>query len=107
MLGSSDLERAIRFYTGELGLRVSGRFDGFVFFETGATTLALTEELAAAGPADRTHECVFGVRSVSQAYAALRERVAFLNEPRPVNAQNWAVNFKDPDGHHLSLYGPP
>jgi catechol 2,3-dioxygenase-like lactoylglutathione lyase family enzyme len=106
MLGSSDLERSVRFYTEILGLRESGRFGGFVFFDTGATTLAVTQEFAAPAPGDHSHECVFGVPSVGQAYAALRDRIAFANEPRPVNAQAWAVNFRDPDGHHLSFYGP-
>jgi catechol 2,3-dioxygenase-like lactoylglutathione lyase family enzyme len=106
MLGSSDLERSVRFYTEVLGLRESGRFGGFVFFDTGATTLAVTQEFAPAAPGDRSHECVFGVRSVGQAYDELRHRIAFVNEPRPVNAQAWAVNFADPDGHQLSFYGP-
>lgn len=106
MLGSSDLERSVRFYTGVLGLRESGRFGGFVFFDTGATTLAVTQEFAPPAPGDRSHECVFGVRSVGRAYDELRERIAFVNEPRPVNAQAWAVNFRDPDGHQLSFYGP-
>ncbi|HEY6484995.1 MAG TPA: VOC family protein [Candidatus Cybelea sp.] len=106
MLGSSDLERSVRFYTEVLGLRESGRFGGFVFFDTGATTLAVTQEFTAPAPGDHSHECVFGVPSVGKAYDALRERIAFVNEPRPVNAQAWAVNFQDPDGHHLSFYGP-
>jgi catechol 2,3-dioxygenase-like lactoylglutathione lyase family enzyme len=106
MLGSSDLERAVAFYSEVLGLRVSGRFGDFVLFDTGATTLVLTGELAPAESGPSSHECVFGVASVTQAYAALKDRIAFSNEPRPVNAQNWAVNFRDPDGHHCSLYGP-
>jgi catechol 2,3-dioxygenase-like lactoylglutathione lyase family enzyme len=106
MLGSSDVDSAVAFYGEILGLRVSGRFDNFVFFETGQTTLALSGELASAGAAGPTQECVFGVASVSRTHAALRDRIAFINEPRPVNAQNWAVNFRDPDGHYCSFYGP-
>jgi catechol 2,3-dioxygenase-like lactoylglutathione lyase family enzyme len=106
MLGSSDLDVAVAFYGEILGLRLSGRFDNFAFFETGETTLALSGELAAAGDAGPTQECVFGVASVSRTHAALKDRIAFINEPRPVNAQNWAVNFRDPDGHYCSFYGP-
>jgi catechol 2,3-dioxygenase-like lactoylglutathione lyase family enzyme len=106
MLGSADLERSVRFYGDILGFRVTARFGEFVLFDTGATTLALSGELAAAGSGDRTHECVFGVPSVTQAYAELEGVIAFLNEPRPLNAENWAVNFQDPDGHHCSFYGP-
>ncbi len=106
MLGSSDLDRAVAFYTEVLGFRVAGRFGEFVFFDTGATTLAITSELAPAQALAATHECVFGVASVTQAYAALKDRIDFLNEPRPINADRWAVNFRDPDGHQCSLYGP-
>lgn len=104
MLGTSGLERAAKFYSEILGLRLTAQFGDFAFFETGQTTFALNGELAPAD--DRSHECVFGVESVTQAYLALKDRIAFLNEPRPVNDENWAVNFKDPDGHLCSLYGP-
>ena len=106
MLGSSDLERAITFYSGAIGLRMSGRFEHFALFETGETTLALSGELAPYAGDRPTQECVFGVASVAQAYAALKDRIAFINEPRPINAGNWAVNFRDPDGHFCSFYGP-
>jgi catechol 2,3-dioxygenase-like lactoylglutathione lyase family enzyme len=106
MLGSSDLDRAVAFYGEILGLRMSGRFDNFVFFETGETTLALSGELSSVGAGSPTQECVFGVASVSRTHADLKDRIAFINEPRPVNAQNWAVNFRDPDGHYCSFYGP-
>lgn len=106
MLGSSDLNRSVEFYTDVLGLRESARFGGFVLFDTGATTLALTDEFGPPAAGDHSHECVFGVPSVVAAYNALRDRIPFVNEPRPVNAQAWAVNFRDPDGHHLSFYGP-
>ena len=68
MLGWSDLERAIRFYTGELGLRVSGRFGDFVLFETGATTLALTGELAAAGSRRRGKVWLIGPPPAARAH---------------------------------------
>jgi catechol 2,3-dioxygenase-like lactoylglutathione lyase family enzyme len=106
MLGSSDLERAITFYTDAIGLRMNARFENFALFETGETTLALSGELAPDAGDRPTQECVFGVASVAQAYAALKDRIAFINEPRPINAGNWAVNFRDPDGHCCSFYGP-
>ena len=105
MLGTSDIERAIAFYSNVLGLKVTARFGEFVLFDTGETTLALTSELASPDAQARTHECVFGVDSVAAAFESLRDRVTFVNEPRPVNAENWAVNFSDPDGHSCSFYG--
>jgi catechol 2,3-dioxygenase-like lactoylglutathione lyase family enzyme len=105
MLGVRDVERAATFYRDALGLPMTSRFEAFAFFDTGGAKLALTSELESGNDA-RGHECVFAVTSVAKAYAALKGRIAFLNEPRPVNDVNWAVNFRDPDGHLLSLYGP-
>lgn len=105
MLAVRDVDRAATFYRDDLGLTMTARFEQFAFFDTGEATLALTSELAGEGES-RGHECVFAVASVEQAFAALRGRIEFLNEPRPVNGPNWAVNLRDPDGHLLSLYGP-
>lgn len=106
MLAVDDVDRAAAFYRDVLGFPMSGRFGDFAFFDTGEARLALTSELRAPDGGTQGHECVFGVASVTQAYAALKERVEFVNEPRAVNDQAWAVNFRDPDGHLLSLYGP-
>lgn len=107
MLGAADVERAVGFYRDDLGLPVQSRFEGFAFFDTGAVTLAVSEELARRATESREGvELVFAVDSVTAAYRALKETIAFVNEPRPVNAENWAVNFNDPDGHALSFYGP-
>lgn len=99
MLGATDVDRSLEFYRDALGLALKGRFEDLVFFETGATTLALRGGVAPV-------ELVFNVDSVTAAYEALKPRVAFVNEPRQVNEQSWAVNFNDPNGHLLSLYGP-
>jgi catechol 2,3-dioxygenase-like lactoylglutathione lyase family enzyme len=106
MLGSSDVERSATFYRDVLGLEPGPRFEDFAFFNTGAVTLALSGELGRRSGEHESCEFVFGVSSVREAYERAKERgVAFVNEPRPVNAQNWAVNFNDPDGHLLSFYG--
>jgi catechol 2,3-dioxygenase-like lactoylglutathione lyase family enzyme len=107
MLGAADLARSAAFYADTLGLRPNGQFEDFAFFDAGGVSLALSAELARrTGGAQEAAEFVFGVASVEQSYRELRERgVAFENEPRQINAENWAVNFRDPDGHLLSLYG--
>ena len=52
-------------------------------------------------------EIVFGVEDVTAAHAALTARgVAFLSAPRNVTGDQWAANFRDPDGHLLSVFGP-
>jgi catechol 2,3-dioxygenase-like lactoylglutathione lyase family enzyme len=104
MLGAADIDRSVDFYCETLGLTLSGRFGEFAFLDTGSVTLVVTGELARDGAAEAC-EVVFAVDSVTKAYEALKDRIAFANEPRPVNPQNWAVNFHDPDGHSLSLYG--
>lgn len=108
MLGSGDLERSLRFYGGVLGMQQTARFGDFAFFDAGGVTLVVTGELTAPSESQPTScEVVFGVDSVGEAYRTFKERIAFANEPRMVNADNWAVNFNDPDGHALSFYGPP
>lgn len=107
MLGAVDVERAVGFYCDDLGLPVQSRFDGFAFLHAGTVTLALSQDLARRASEPREGiELVFAVDSVTAAYRTLKDSIAFVNEPRPVNAENWAVNFNDPDGHALSLYGP-
>ena len=106
MLAVRDVDRAATFYREALGLPMTARFEDFAFFDTGDAKLALTSELGSGNSDSQGHECVFAVSSVEKAYAALRNQIEFINEPRLVNDRSWAVNFRDPDGHLLSLYGP-
>lgn len=107
MLGAADVDRAAEFYTQRLGLDLQMRFDEFAFVKAGSVTIALSEELARRDTSAREGvELVFSVPSVKATYESLKDRIAFVNEPRVVNAENWAVNFTDPDGHSLSFYGP-
>ncbi|HYL26879.1 MAG TPA: VOC family protein [Candidatus Nitrosotalea sp.] len=108
MLGAADVDRSAAFYRERLGLTLSARFEDFAFLDAGTVTLALSGELARREGVEGREplELVFSVESVTAAYDALKTTVSFDNEPRPVNDQNWAVNFSDPDGHSLSFYGP-
>ena len=108
MLGSKDLARSIEFYRDRLGLEVRNQTPGFVFFSAGSVTLCLNEPLArVAGAAmNGAMEIVFPVERVQPAYEALQAKgVTFTNEPRNVYGSSWAANFKDPDGHQLSIFG--
>jgi catechol 2,3-dioxygenase-like lactoylglutathione lyase family enzyme len=109
MLGVHNVERSLGFYRDRLGLRVQNQFPGFAFLDGGdGFVLALSEPLGSASDqlAGAT-EVVLGVENVRAAYAELREQgIEFLNEPRNVNGTEWAANFRDPDGHLLSIYGP-
>jgi hypothetical protein len=109
MLGVSDIERSVTFYRDKLGFALQNRFESFAFFDAGTMTLALSGDIwNYAGKAPGAMQVVFGVDSVKAAYADLKAKgVDFVNEPRNVNGRDWAANFRDPDGHLLSIFGPP
>ena len=108
MLGVADTEKSVPFYRDRLGLKLSTRFGHFAFFDAGSVTLALSGGLArATGKGAGAVEIVFSVEHIRQAYQALRAAgVEFSGEPRVVSGPNWAANFRDPDGHILSIFGP-
>ena len=107
MLGASDLDRARAFYRDTLGLTVKQEIPGFVFLETGPVTLCLSAAHARLAEHPGPSEVVLAVASVRAAYAVLQAKgVAFLREPANVSGESWAANFRDPDGHRLSLFGP-
>jgi len=108
MLGTTDLARSLAFYRDTLGLAVQFEMPGFVFLNAGGVTLSLSEAHAElATPVAGGTEVVFGVADVTAAHAALSTRgVEFLNAPRNVTGDQWAANFRDPDGHLLSVFGP-
>lgn len=109
MLGVSDFNRSVAFYRDTLGFALQQQFESFAFFDGGTMTLALSGDIwNHAGKAPGAMQVVFGVENVKSAYAALKAKgVEFMNEPRNVNGRDWAANFRDPDGHLLSIFGPP
>ena len=51
-------------------------------------------------------EIVFHVEDIDAAYGQLRGRgVEFCVEPRIVTGEQLAADFRDPDGHVLSILG--
>jgi catechol 2,3-dioxygenase-like lactoylglutathione lyase family enzyme len=110
MLGVRDLGRAVAFYRDKLGMAIKSQFEGFAFLDGGGVTLALSEALARATGEEQVAgatEVVFSVDDVTAAHQSLCERgVTFTHEPRSVTGPMWAANFKDPDGHGLSIFGP-
>jgi predicted enzyme related to lactoylglutathione lyase len=107
MLGVENVARSVAFYRDVVGLELQSQSSEFAFFSTGSVTLALNLPLGLhMQPRAGATEIIFPVESVSTAQALLKERgCSFLNEPREVTPGSWAVNFKDPDGHHLTLLG--
>ncbi len=108
MLGVQNVARSLAFYRDKLGLKVQHEISGFAFLDAGAVTLCLSEPAAKArGQIAGAGEVVFSVEDVSAAYQALRAKeVQFTHEPRNVTSTSRAANFDDPDGNHLSIFGP-
>ena len=109
MLGVKETARSVAFYRDRLGLTVKMSFEGFTFLDGGGVTLVLSEGLAQAnnGSIAGATEVVFSVPDVRAAHQALLARgVEFTIAPRQVSGPMWAANFRDPDGHGLSVFGP-
>lgn len=108
MLGVRDLGAAIAFYKDKLGLKLIMQEPGLALLQCGSVMVGLNPGLTALSPhvAGAT-EISFGVDNVRATHKALAEKgVTFMSEPRQVTPTDWAVHFKDVDGHLLSLFGP-
>jgi catechol 2,3-dioxygenase-like lactoylglutathione lyase family enzyme len=108
MLSVRDLERSLAFYRDTLGLGVRAAGAEFAFLAAGGVTLCLRHapDLPPGGEEARV-EIVFDVADVHSACEELKARgVAFRLEPRVVTGNLWATDFRDPDGHVLSIFGP-
>jgi catechol 2,3-dioxygenase-like lactoylglutathione lyase family enzyme len=108
ILAVRDMDRSLAFYRDALGLAVRMSGPEFAFLQAGGVTLCLrhdprTEAVGAQVPV----EIVFDVPDIHAAYQAIAARgVAFRVEPRVVTGSLWAADFRDPDGHVLSIFGP-
>lgn len=108
MLGVRNIENALPFYRDTLGLPVRFAVEGFAFLDGGGVTIALrgTPNLGEPGDVMRT-EVVFAVDDIDAAYRSLKARgLSFRVEPRVVTGDRYAADFRDPDGHVLSIFGP-
>jgi catechol 2,3-dioxygenase-like lactoylglutathione lyase family enzyme len=108
MLGVRDLAAALAFYQGKLGLQVIVQEPALALLQCGNVMLGLSPGHVNLAPqiAGAT-EISFGVDNLRATHKALGERgITFMGEPRQVTPTDWAVHFKDVDGHLLSLFGP-
>jgi len=103
-----DLSRSLAFYRDTIGLEVRASGQEFAFLQAGGVTLCLRQASRVPEPADEPRvEIVFDVPDIHAAHEALKARgVAFRVEPRVVTGHLWATDFRDPDGHALSIFGP-
>lgn len=106
MLGVRDLAAAIGFYRGKLGLTMIMQESQLALLQCGSVILGLSLRHATAAPLAEAVEVSFGVDNLRATHKALGEKgVVFLSEPRQVTPTDWAVHFRDVDGHLLSLFG--
>ncbi len=108
MLGVKRMETALPFYRDVLGLGVRFASDEFTFLDGGGVTIGLRGSQTLGEPGDELRtEVVFEVDDIDAAYRALAARgVAFKRAPRIVTGDRYAADFRDPDGHVLSIFGP-
>ncbi|HXA84470.1 MAG TPA: VOC family protein [Candidatus Dormibacteraeota bacterium] len=107
MLGVRDLPQAVAFYRDKLGLEIIMQEPALALLQCGAVMLGLSLRHANPAPLAEAVEVSFGVDNLRATHKALGEKgVIFLGEPRAVTPTDWAVHFRDVDGHLLSLFGP-
>src|ERR1700720_4500637 len=107
MLGVRNLPQAIAFYKDKLGLEVIMQESELALMQCASVILGLSPRHANAAPLAEAVEVSFGVDNLRATHKALGEKgVVFLGDPRQVTPTDWAVHFKDVDGHLLSLFGP-
>jgi len=107
MLGVRDLPAAISFYKDKLGLKVIMQESALALLQCGNVMLGLSPRHMNAIQLAEAVEVSFGVDDLRATHKALVEKgVVFLSEPRAVTPTDWAVHFRDVDGHLLSLFGP-
>ena len=104
----SNLDEALAFYRDALGLPVRFAGSEFAFLDAGGTAIALRQAPnLGPPPAEVRSEVVFEVEDVAAAYESLRARgVEFRIAPRVATGDRYVADFRDPDGHVLSIFGP-
>ena len=107
MLGVRDLPQAVAFYKDKLGLKVIFQEPALALLQCGTVMLGLSPRHMNTAPLAEAVEVSFGVDNLRATHKALGEKgVVFQGEPRQVTPTDWAVHFRDVDGHLLSLFGP-
>jgi len=116
VLRASDLRRSVEFYTQVLGFEISDVYPesmmpgGMVFMRCNPDHhgLALVGGMRAPSEKRELHHIAFEVDTLDEVFLArkrLRERnVPIVFQGRRRAGAQIAVEFLDPDGHHLEIY---
>jgi catechol 2,3-dioxygenase-like lactoylglutathione lyase family enzyme len=113
ILRVADLQRALAFWRDQVGLPVKGAGGAFAFLDAGGVAIALNAVPSPPEPGGglaALTELVLEVSDVRAAHAELAARgVPFRAPPRAVTGDErrelWACDFRDPDGHLVSVAG--
>ena len=108
MIPVRDLKRSLSFYGDALGLTIRFANDEFAFLDGGGVALALRHaKNLTPQPESSSIEVVFEVDDIDEAYESLRTRgISFRIAPREATGDRYVADFRDPDGHVLSIFGP-
>jgi catechol 2,3-dioxygenase-like lactoylglutathione lyase family enzyme len=109
ILRVGDMERAVGFWSEQVGFEVAMDAGPFVFLDSGRTQLVLNH-VDEVGEGESLTELVIEVDDVGATYTEMLARgVPFEVAPRIVSGDGarelWAAHFRDPDGHLASITG--
>ena len=116
VLRASNLRKSVDFYAGTLGFAISDVYSeekvpgGMVFMRYGADHHGVALVGGMSGPSEKRelHHFAFEVDTLDEVFRArkrLREHgVPIVFEGRRRAGVQIAVEFLDPDGHHLEIY---
>ena len=114
ILRVADLKTSIGFYRDRVRLPLQSTFDEFAVFGGDGMTLMLQQvERKSSGPStglSALTEVVLESADVMRSYQEMKARgVVFAREPFAATTDGprvlYATNFRDPDGHVLSITG--
>ena len=113
ILRVTDLQKSIAFYRDQVGLSVQSATPEFAVLDGGGGITVMLNQVAVAAPSSglaALTEIVFESPDVMAAYTAMKARgIVFRVAPRMVTTDGardlLASDFRDPDGHVLSITG--
>ena len=111
----TDLNASIAFYRDRVGLPLQSTFDEFAVLGGGGGITLMLQQVTPQSKAPNSGlsaftEVVLESPDVMKSYAEMKARgVVFMREPFAATTDGprvlYAANFKDPDGHVLSVTG--
>lgn len=102
-VGSTDLDRAERFYL-LLGLRLIVKTDDYLRFECPAGDSTFSVERVTEVPAGEQVTIYFETEDLDEHYRRLRGSVNFTQPPADMPWLWREARLRDPDGHRLCLF---